>query len=97
MPRRPAPKGKPKVPRLPKGWRGKLTRTISPRNEPSKQLRTLSDARAYLLRHCQGVTHSAPLRRSITRLMTAADTGTKADLEEATWGVETFLISRSWL
>ena len=99
MPLSPAPKGNPKAPRLPslKGWRVKLTRPLSPRNEPGKQLRTLSDARAYLLRHCKGVTHSPPLSRTVTRLMTAADTGTKADREEATWAVSCFLISRNWL
>ena len=62
-----------------------------------KQLRTLSDARAYLLRHCKDVTHSSPLMRTITRLMTAAETGTKSDREEATWAVSAFLISRNWL
>lgn len=45
MPRRAAPKG-PKALRPPKGWKCERTRTIHPRNEPGKQLRSLSDARA---------------------------------------------------
>jgi hypothetical protein len=100
VPRTPAPRGSPKVPRppQPKRWAKKLTRKIVVTKGPRDYLLTLDDARNYILRHFRSSTRNKPLDRAIELLIHAADNDAKlADREAATKQLELVLRARHWL
>jgi hypothetical protein len=71
-------------------WGLKLSRAIAPiRSEP---LRTLSDARAYILSLPPGTQHQDDWERAADLLLVAVDTSSEIDIEQATFQIERALL-----
>jgi len=71
-------------------WEIKLARVVVPiRSEP---LRTLSDARAYILALPPGTRHQDEWERAADLLMAAVDSASETDIEQATFGLERALL-----
>ena len=71
-------------------WDLKLSRVVVPiRSEP---LRTLSDARAYILSLPPGTRHQDEWERAADLLMAAVDSSSETDIEQATFGLERALL-----
>jgi len=67
-------------------WELKLSRVVAPiRSEP---LRTLADARAYILSLPPGTRHQNDWQRTADLLMAAMDSSSAADIEQATFQLE---------
>jgi hypothetical protein len=71
-------------------WELKLSRVVAPiRSEP---LRTLSDARAYILSLPPGTRHQDDWERAADLLMAAVDSARETDIEQATFQLERALL-----
>jgi hypothetical protein len=71
-------------------WELKLSREIVPiRSEP---LRTLSDARAYILSLPPGTQHQDDWERAADLLLVAVDSSSDIDIEQATFQIERALL-----
>ena len=71
-------------------WDLELSRVIVPiRSEP---LRTLSDARAYILSLPPGTRHQEDWERAADLLMAAVDSSSEIDIEQATFQLERALL-----
>jgi hypothetical protein len=71
-------------------WELKLSRVVRPiRSEP---LRTLSDARAYILSLPPGTRHQDAWYRAADLLMVAVDSASESDVEQATFQIERALL-----
>ena len=71
-------------------WEHKLSRIVSPlRCEP---LRTLSDARAYILSLPPGTQNQHDWERAADLLMVAVDSSSETDIEQATFQLERALL-----
>jgi hypothetical protein len=71
-------------------WELKLARVVVPiRSEP---LRTLSDARAYILALPPGTRHQDEWERAADLLMAAVDSSSETDIEQATFQIERALL-----
>jgi hypothetical protein len=71
-------------------WELELARVIVPiRSEP---LRTLSDARAYILALPPGTRHQGDWERAADLLMAAVDSASGTDIEQATFQIERALL-----
>jgi hypothetical protein len=71
-------------------WELELSRAIRPvRSEP---LRTLSDARAYILSLPPGPRHQDDWQRAADLLMAAVDSASETDIEQATFQIERALL-----
>ena len=71
-------------------WDLRLSRVIAPiRSEP---LRTLSDARAYILSLPPGTHHQDEWERAADLLMAAVDSSSETDIEQATFQLERALL-----
>jgi hypothetical protein len=77
------------------GWSAKLSTPINLKD--GRELVTLSDARACLIRHFDNVVRSAPLAHAIELLMVAAETAKPADRQAATVQIQVVLRSRGLL
>jgi hypothetical protein len=73
-------------------WTKKLSRPLVLKDGTT--LKTLSDVRALFLDRFATVTHSEPLAYAGQLLLTAAETGKRADIEAATDQIERVLRSR---
>jgi hypothetical protein len=71
-------------------WDLKLSRVVAPiRGEP---MRTLSDARAYILSLPPGTRHHDDWQRAADLLMVAVDSASVTDIEQATFQLERALL-----
>jgi hypothetical protein len=71
-------------------WELKLARVVVPiRSEP---LRTLSEARAYILALPPGTRHQDEWERAADLLMAAVDSASETDIEQATFQLERALL-----
>ena len=71
-------------------WELKLARVVAPiRSEP---LRTLSDARAYILSLPPGTRNQDDWQRAADLLMVAVDSSSDTDIEQATFQIERALL-----
>ncbi len=71
-------------------WELKLSRVVEPiRSEP---LRTLADARGYILSLPPGTRHQDDWQRAADLLMAAVDSSSAADIEQATFQLERVLL-----
>jgi hypothetical protein len=71
-------------------WNSKLSRTVPPvRAEP---MQTLADARSYILALPPGVRTQEDWERAVELLLTAAESGTGFDIEQATFQLERALL-----
>jgi hypothetical protein len=71
-------------------WALKLSRVVAPiRSDP---LRTLADARAYILSLPPGTRHQDDWQRAADLLMAAVDSSSAADIEQATFQLERVLL-----
>jgi hypothetical protein len=77
------------------GWTAKLSSSIALKD--GRELVTLSDARACLIRHFDNVVRSAPLAHAIELLIAATESSKKADREAATVQIQVVLRSRGLL
>jgi hypothetical protein len=77
------------------GWSATLSSSIPLKD--GRELVTLSDARACLIRHFDNVVRRAPLAHAIELLMAAADSSKKADRQAATVQIQVVLRSRGLL
>jgi hypothetical protein len=73
-------------------WKKKLTRPLALRD--GTVIKTLSGARAVILERFSTVTHSEALAHTGRLLLTAAETGKRADIEAATDQLERVLRAR---
>ncbi len=99
MVRKPAPKGKARAPKPPKGsrWQLHFTRPVTVTRGPQATLASLADARRFILKNFGGVTRDAGLGRAVELLFTAAETGRLADRQKAAAQMELLLRRRHWL
>jgi hypothetical protein len=71
-------------------WELKLSRVVAPiRSEP---LRTLSDARTYILSLPPGTRHQDDWQRAADLLMAAVDSSSATDIEQVTFQIERALL-----
>jgi hypothetical protein len=71
-------------------WDLKLSRVVVPIR--SERLRTLSDARAYILSLPSGTRHQDDWERAADLLMAAVDSSIEIDIEQATFQLERALL-----